>query len=346
MSAKGLVWAMRHSAWCKNAGELAALMAVANFVKEDLTGCWASQRVLAEKARVTDRTMRTHLRALAERSVIVPGDESLVAHLPADNRPDVWNLNRELPTAPGTGKDFRSPKGTTTGKFRSDRPEKSSDDPVMVDPGSSGGDGHGPPTGGRGRSRRGKAASSKDALVRKVATADLRRVMERIPGPLAARLDVEFAHGLPAAVNEAVARVLVEEQRTVEQLVARLERRWVQWSYEDDAIALSGQGLDRPLGVLLTLLGPSSCWGNNPRCEDGTDIDTEAVCPRCEEARADKAAERRPPDQALDGYSVTFERPADGEPSPYVECVGAGCGMKMLPTPDGLCRECREDQQV
>ncbi|MGW2739091.1 helix-turn-helix domain-containing protein [Streptomyces sp. NPDC001288] len=44
-------------------------------------------------------------------------------------------------------------------------------------------------------------------------------------------------------------------------------------------------------------------------------------------------------------------KPRTGDDSPvsgavgglYVKCQGSACGRKMLPTPDGLCRECRED---
>ncbi|MBI0312722.1 hypothetical protein JBF12_06875 [Streptomyces javensis] len=348
---------MRRSAWCKNAGELAALLAIANFVREDLTGCWASQRVLAEKARVTDRTIRTHLRSLAERSVIVPGDPALVAHLSGDNRPDVWNLNRDLPTnPPGTGKDFRSSHNDVssragkifrsaedrgTGKFYSGGPENPSDDPVMVDPGSASGDGRRPSSGGTGRAGRGKAALSKEPQAKRLPAGELRRVVAGIPATLAARLESEFPRGLPTVVNETIARAVVEERRTVEQIIERVKRRWLRWSYEDDALATSGRGLGRPLGVLQALLGPSACWGNNARCEDGIDIDTGVECPRCVEAREDKTAQETPTTEG-GGHSVPFQRPVGAEPSPYVRCRGAGCGVKMWPSEDGLCRECRE----
>jgi hypothetical protein len=159
---------------------------------------------------------------------------------------------------------------------------------------------------------------------------------------LAAYLANDFSAGMPAAVNDAIEKAIVDEQRTLEQVIERLERRWLHWSYENDAVADSGRGLDRPLGVLLTLLAPSSCWGNHSRCEDGIDIDTGADCPRCAEAREDKSAGRSSPEPAAGGYSVPFQRPADAAPSQYVRCLGSGCGVKMLPSEDGLCRECRE----
>lgn len=178
--------------------------------------------------------------------------------------------------------------------------------------------------------------------------ADLRQVVEGIPAPLTAQLQSEFPRGLPSSVNEAVAKAVVDEQRTVDQVVERVERRWLLWSYENDAVAESGRGLDRPLGVLLALLGASACWGNNARCEDGIDIDTGTECPRCAEVREDKAAERAAQEIPAvgGGYSVPFQAPRDAEPSPYVHCRGSGCGVKMWPSEDGLCRECREYASV
>lgn len=46
-----------------------------------------------------------------------------------------------------------------------------------------------------------------------------------------------------------------------------------------------------------------------------------------------------------------FPKPRSGDDDPlseasgslYVKCQGPVCGRKMLPTPDGLCRDCRED---
>ncbi|MFD5881053.1 hypothetical protein [Streptomyces yangpuensis] len=160
---------------------------------------------------------------------------------------------------------------------------------------------------------------------------------------MAALLAAEFPQGLPAAVlAEAVTEALVGEQRTVKQLVERVERRWLLWSYEDHAASESGPGLDRPVGVLLTLLGPSACWGNHARCEDGVDLDSGLVCPRCEEARQDRAAELRAESRPElgSGYAVPFQAPRR-EPSPYVRCTA--CAVKMMPADDGLCGDCRED---
>ncbi|MFJ1837897.1 hypothetical protein ACIOJ9_29010 [Streptomyces sp. NPDC088175] len=144
---------------------------------------------------------------------------------------------------------------------------------------------------------------------------------------------------MPVSVTEAIGLAL--EDRTVEQVVTRVERRWLQWSYENDAVAESGNGLGRPLGVLLALLGPSACWGNNIRCEDGTDIDTGVICPRCEEAREDKAAERGQEQPGpSSAYSIQFERTDEVPARP--KCPSCKLPLATATEPV-LCRECRED---
>lgn len=364
MSGAALVWAMRHKGWCTSTGELSVLTAIADHMNKDLRSSYASHATLAKETIMSTRSVGTHVRALAKRGVIVPGDPSVLSHVRPDRRPPVWDFPTDLPKdPPTTGKDFHpsemptteddgprvaapaTRKRTTGGKSAQPRVETVADEPGTAEPGEDvGGDGRRPSTGSGGSGGRGQAASGKKGAP-KVAAADLRRVVERIPGPLATRLAAEFPQGLPAAaVDGAIAKVLVGEQRTVEQLVDRVERRWLLWSYEDDAVAEFGRGLDSPVGVLLTLLGPSACWGNHTRCEDGVDLDTGVICPRCQEARQDRATERRAQEgpEPKFGYSIPFQRPSGTGPTPYVLCLGSGCGRKMMPTQDGLCRECRE----
>ncbi|TQE33188.1 winged helix-turn-helix domain-containing protein [Streptomyces ipomoeae] len=362
MSGAALVWAMKHKAWCQSTGELAVLTAIADHMDRDLRNSYASQTTLAEETLMSPRSVGTHMRALAKRGVIVPGDPAVVQHIRADRRPPVWDFPADLPRRPPAGgNDCQSSgrshdgrqvatdatrKTATGGKKQQPRVETVADEPVTTEPGTSvGGDGRRPSTGGDGRAMGGEAASGKASPPRvNVPAAALRAVTSAIPKPLASLLEQDWSTGLPADVNQAVAAALGDEQRTVEELVERMERRWSQWAYEDAAVAQSGDGIARPLGVLLTLLGPSACWGNNIRCEDGIDLDTGAECPRCVEAREDKAAKSGSGQGPLESsYSVPFQRPAAAQPSPYVRCEGAGCGVKMLPTADGLCRECRSD---
>lgn len=308
------------------------------------------------------RSVGTHMRALAQRGVIVPGDPAVVEHIRGDRRPPVWDFPADLPRRPPAGgNEFQSPgsgsgnnrveggstrnrnrKPPTGGNREQPRVETVADKPVTTDPGPSvGGDGRRPPTGSNGPGMGGKAASGKTTLAGGKASASVMRTVTRaLPAPLADLLEQDWPAGLPLAVNEAVSGVLLDEQRTVQEIVERVERRWALWRYEDAAVAESGTGIARPLGVLLTLLAPSTCWGNNIRCEDGLDLDSGNDCPRCAEAREDKAAERRgPQSEPLAGHSVPFVPDHRRQARP--KCPGCRLPLATATEPE-LCRECRE----
>lgn len=140
----------------------------------------------------------------------------------------------------------------------------------------------------------GFAASGKTAPDPKAAPRDLRTVMAGIPGQLAALLEVDFADGLPSEVNGWISHSLLAEQRTAQQLVDRLARRWMAFGYDNDSMTVDGRGIGSAYGVLKELLSPSKCWRGDARCEDGVDIDKGTPCARCADAKAEKAASVRP----------------------------------------------------
>ncbi|MFI6653203.1 hypothetical protein ACIBI8_37140 [Streptomyces sp. NPDC050529] len=154
------------------------------------------------------------------------------------------------------------------------------------------GDGRRPPTGSRGDAEGGCAASGKtDSPLQKPKPAELRAVIEGIPAPLVQLLERDWPRGLPAAVTDAISGVLTGEQRTVGQAVERMTRRWTVFGYEDALLSEEGAGIRTAAGVLDELLSPTKCWGNNANCEDGVDLFTGAVCPRCDEQRQGRQAE-------------------------------------------------------
>jgi hypothetical protein len=204
-----------------------------------------------------------------------------------------------------------------------------------------------------GRSGGGCAASDDSQPAPKTAARDLRSVVVAIPALLASLLERDFPRGLPAEVNDWISRGLLEEQRTPEQLADRMARRWVAFGYEADALEAGGRGIDKPKGVLEQLLSPSKCWGNNLDCEDGTNRWTDEECPRCAEARAEKAAERaqdapsKPPGPTpSSGYSVPFQRD-DTAPvgPPQSECRSCRAPIALAghAAEDRLCAECRAE---
>ncbi|WP_399554121.1 helix-turn-helix domain-containing protein (plasmid) [Streptomyces anulatus] len=76
-------------------GELLVMLRVANHAGNGyrkMSGCWASSEKLAVECLMGQSTVLNHLRNLAKRGLLIPGDPQLVAHLPADKRPNVYDL--------------------------------------------------------------------------------------------------------------------------------------------------------------------------------------------------------------------------------------------------------------
>lgn len=192
------------------------------------------------------------------------------------------------------------------------------------------GDGRRPTPGSGGGPGGGDAASDKSSrwsderLAERARVADVRAVIQAMPGVLAALLNDEFPRGLPVEVTVAVEAALVGEGRTAQQVVDRIAARWVCFGYENDAMSATGKGIGTALGVLLELLSPSKCWGNNARCEDGTDLDTGGQCPRCVEARVERAASGAPDVPVATGTSEA-EGGGTYTPPPFIAppCEGA-----------------------
>ncbi|MFE7132872.1 hypothetical protein ACFVIM_18645 [Streptomyces sp. NPDC057638] len=103
----------------------------------------------------------------------------------------------------------------------------------------------------------------------------VRRVLEALPGQLTRLLPTP----LPVSVQSAATAALAAG-RTSDELAARVLRRWWEHGY-----ATKATELDRPVGVAIALLRPGPC--PDPRCEDGTVLDSEAPCVRCAERRQD-----------------------------------------------------------
>lgn len=153
------------------------------------------------------------------------------------------------------------------------------------------GDGRQATTGSRAI-RDGGCAASKGEIgaVDKPKPAELRAVVEGVPEPLKQLLQEDWPRELPGRVNELIEAGLIREHRTPGQLLERMARRWQVFGYEDALLSQSGEGIRRSIGVLEELLSPSKCDGNNIDCEDGIELYTEQVCPRCEENREDRQA--------------------------------------------------------
>lgn len=79
----------------QNGGELLVMLRVANHAgngPKKMSGCHASAKTLAKECLMGRSTVLNHLRNLARRGLLVPGDPDLVKHLPPDKRPPVYDL--------------------------------------------------------------------------------------------------------------------------------------------------------------------------------------------------------------------------------------------------------------
>lgn len=69
------------------------LIGLADHAEDDGTNARPSQRLLADYAQVSIRTVGYKIKALSEAGLITRGDQQQVAHLRKDRRPTVWDLN-------------------------------------------------------------------------------------------------------------------------------------------------------------------------------------------------------------------------------------------------------------
>lgn len=153
-----------------------------------------------------------------------------------------------------------------------------------------------------------------------------------------ASLPEELLSVLPAGVPKALSEAIAAEfgSRTVDQLLARVDRRWYTHGYAAAAdTAAGGSGLARPVGVAVALVRAGEC--PDARCEDGVNIDTETACPRCAERRQDHRRGHRARDTAAPRL-VPVQEARTAVPHP--ECADCETPMRA-PTSDGRCAECR-----
>jgi hypothetical protein len=87
-----MLWALE-TAPVDDQGQLLVLIALADRAGDDGTAAWPSISWIAERARCSTRTVIRHLHALRATGLISLGDQQLVAHLAANRRPQVYDLD-------------------------------------------------------------------------------------------------------------------------------------------------------------------------------------------------------------------------------------------------------------
>lgn len=220
--------------------------------------------------------------------------------------------------------------------------------------GKTGGDGRRPTTGSQGRASGGSAAApTADPDQEEVSNAAVRCVIGLMPG----RLRSQLPERVPAAVVDEI-RTELARGLTVDQLVARVARRWVDHGYENAAESADGPGLLRPVGVARKLVRRGNCA--SARCDDGTDLDTGVRCRTCDREAEDRQARQEAAQQPVQAAFLMPVPSGPSEPAPQPQtapqrssartqvrdCEGP-CGRAFrtvpAPAPAGMCRDCRQD---
>lgn len=105
MSIKAVTWALKDAPVPDPLSHL-VLIGLADHTDDDGRGAWPSVRKLAEYARCSERTVHARLRVLEEHGLIRRGDQDMLAHLPANRRPVVYDVTfgvQEVHTSRGAG---------------------------------------------------------------------------------------------------------------------------------------------------------------------------------------------------------------------------------------------------
>lgn len=276
--------------------------------------------------------------------------EMLKATKPEPKRraPKVWDEQGtgDAPSSPLQGEKGDAPlseKGGCTPEGKGDAPLTSQGFPGN-NPKNSGGDGRRPTTGSGGSGAGGSAARRESE---QVSSRDVGAVIRDLPKRLSSLFPED--RPIPAAIEGAV-RAELARGLTPRQIVSRVRRRYLEWGIERDIESAEGEGIHKPVGALVRLIGPGKC--TSPRCDDGTDLDTGEECRTCERDRED----RRPaPQEPVQGafLAAVPSRPAPAPvPAPRGRMVPHDCVNRVCPnsypapagTPAGLCPECRADE--
>ncbi|MEV5048211.1 hypothetical protein AB0N20_27340 [Streptomyces griseoincarnatus] len=222
------------------------------------------------------------------------------------------------------------------------------------------GDGRRPTTGSQGRAAGGSAAAPTASPAEedeKVRTAAIGCVIGLMPR----RLRDQLPERLPAAVADEI-RAELARGLTVDQLVDRVARRWVEHGYENAAESADGPGILRPVGVARKLVRRGNC--PSERCDDGTDLDTGDRCRTCEREAEDRQARREAAQRPVQAAFLmpVPSGPAEPAPQPHTpaqrsserreirDCDGPTCERVFrtvpAPAPAGLCFWCRQDAEA
>ena len=186
----------------------------------------------------------------------------------------------------------------------------------------------------------GSAASGKTKPATNQRTAEaIRTVTAALPAELRSLKTRPLPARIPAKPLGDLIRDQLAHHRTAEQLVARIERRWVTHGWaEKFHSTMDGEQLRSGVAIAMELLKAGEC--PDLGCEDGAILDTRGDCRTCEKRRSDRRAKAAVPAPATEpaaGAAVADRWVCTGRDG---ECQAAGSGRSPA---DGLCQDCRAE---
>ncbi|MFY9190196.1 MAG: helix-turn-helix domain-containing protein [Lawsonella sp.] len=107
MSLKALVWVI-NDAPVEKQSHLCILMALADTADDSGRNSWPSVETLARKSRCSQRTVHRHLKDMEKEGFIRRGNQEIVAKIPVNRRPIVWDIC--MPSTPNSWGDKLTPQ--------------------------------------------------------------------------------------------------------------------------------------------------------------------------------------------------------------------------------------------
>ncbi|MGW4951556.1 hypothetical protein [Streptomyces parvulus] len=177
------------------------------------------------------------------------------------------------------------------------------------------------------------SASDQRPGVSAVLLREQKAAVHAVEALLPKELIAELPYGHIPTQNRAVV-LEAWESRTVDQLRARIARRWTAYGYEP---ALRAGQLRSAVGVALELIAPTP-YCPDQSCEDGVMVDAGEECKACVQRRAARRADRLAGKAPATGRSGTRPRAP--------ECVDCGRPFPGAVPADQVCERCATEASV
>lgn len=352
MSLLPMLWALK-SAPVVDAEERAIIVTLAESAWSDGTDAFPSKKTIADIAKIDPKTVQRRLKTLMSRGLIALGNQAAAAYIPEYFRPNVYDLmipyswfpdieqiNAERkakgkpPLTPEDRPDLPDgpPRKTRADKGRPRKRTRASEEGTTSprgedseSPGDSGQEGGSTSPGG------GDYKSG------------IRGLQDPQPSPSYPPLPPSPSSGAEADKDSSAGPEAGQEEGGGGGDAPQREENNTAAEAFVDSLPYGGRRPDRHRRERMIALAAAALaqgWSESAlRVQVTSETESAKSLPAVYEHRMEPdvlpAPPRLPAPRAGDEGAPASSR--------YVRCQGPGCGTKMLPTSDGLCRDCRED---